>query len=86
MPVMDGIEATRIIRKSDNPKIKDIPIVALTAAIMSESHDKIEDLKINDYVLKPFKPHDLFERILKHIKGRVGITPIYLPPNPPKGG
>lgn len=68
MPVMDGIEATRIIRKSDSPKIKDIPIVALTAAIMSESHDKIEDLKINDYVLKPFKPHDLFERILKHIR------------------
>ena len=68
MPVMDGIEATRIIRKSDNPRIKNIPIVALTAAIMSESHDKIEDLNINDYVLKPFKPHDLFERILKHIR------------------
>jgi CheY-like chemotaxis protein len=68
MPVMDGIEATRIIRKSENPKIKDIPIVALTAAIMSESHDKIEDLKINDYVLKPFKPHDLFGRILKHVR------------------
>jgi PAS domain S-box-containing protein len=68
MPVMDGIEATRIIRKSENPKIKDIPIVALTAAIMSESHDKIDDLKINDYVLKPFKPHDLFERILKNIR------------------
>jgi PAS domain S-box-containing protein len=68
MPVMDGIEATRIIRKSADPRIKDIPIVALTAAIMSESHDKIEDLKINDYVLKPFKPHDLFERILKHIR------------------
>jgi PAS domain S-box-containing protein len=68
MPVMDGIEATRIIRKSDNPMIRDIPIVALTAAIMSENHDKIEDLKINDYVLKPFKPHDLFERIFKHIR------------------
>jgi CheY-like chemotaxis protein len=68
MPVMDGIEATRIIRKSDNPRIKNIPIVALTAAIMSESHDKIEDLNINDYVLKPFKPHDLFERIKKHIR------------------
>lgn len=68
MPVMDGIEATRIIRKSENPKIKNIPIVALTAAIMSESHDKIEDLNINDYVLKPFKPHDLFERILKNIR------------------
>lgn len=68
MPVMDGIEATRIIRKSENPRIKTIPIVALTAAIMSESHDKIEDLSINDYVLKPFKPHDLFERIKKHIR------------------
>jgi len=68
MPVMDGIEATRIIRKSDVPRIQSIPIVALTAAIMSESHDKIEDLKINDYVLKPFKPHDLFERIMKHIR------------------
>ncbi len=68
MPIMDGIEATRIIRKSENPRIKNIPIVALTAAIMSESHDKIDDLNINDYVLKPFKPHDLFERIRKHIR------------------
>jgi CheY-like chemotaxis protein len=68
MPVMDGIEATRIIRNSEIPKIKNIPIVALTAAIMSESHDKIDDLKINDYVLKPFKPHDLFDRIRKHIR------------------
>ncbi len=68
MPILDGIEATRIIRNSANPKIKDIPIIALTAAIMSESHDKIEDLNINDYVLKPFKPQDLYERILKHIR------------------
>ncbi len=68
MPVMDGIEAIRIIRKSEDPAVSNIPIVALTAAIMSESHDKIADLKIDDYVLKPFKPHDLFERIQKHIK------------------
>jgi CheY-like chemotaxis protein len=68
MPVMDGIEATKIIRKSENPRINSIPIVALTAAIMSENHDKIDELNINDYVLKPFKPHDLFERILKHIR------------------
>jgi CheY-like chemotaxis protein len=68
MPVMDGIEASKIIRKSENPKISTIPIVALTAAIMSESHDKIDELNIDDYVLKPFKPHDLFERILKHVR------------------
>ncbi len=68
MPVMDGIEATRMIRKSADPEIRDIPVVALTAAIMSESHDKIADLSINDYVLKPFKPHDLFDKILKNIR------------------
>jgi len=68
MPVMDGIEATRIIRSSENPAIKDIPIIALTAAIMSENYDKIDDLKINEYVLKPFKPNDLYEKILRHIK------------------
>jgi PAS domain S-box-containing protein len=68
MPVMDGIEATRMIRKSSNPEISNIPVVALTAAIMSENHDKIADLSINDYVLKPFKPHDLFDKILKNIR------------------
>ena len=68
MPILDGIEATRIIRNSDNPRIKNIPIVALTAAIMSENHDRIEGLYINDYVLKPFKPQDLYQRLLKHIK------------------
>ena len=67
MPVMDGIEATRIIRSSENEKIRKIPIVALTAAVMSETHDKIENLYINDYVLKPFKPKDLYDRIVKHI-------------------
>jgi PAS domain S-box-containing protein len=68
MPVMDGIEATRIIRNSENPRIKNIPIVALTAAIMSGNQDKIDELNINDYVLKPFRPHDLFQRIRKHIR------------------
>jgi PAS domain S-box-containing protein len=67
MPILDGIEASRIIRNSTNPKIKGIPIVALTAAIMSESHDRIEGLNINDYVLKPFKPRDLYDKIVKHI-------------------
>ena len=68
MPVMDGIEATRIIRNSDDEKISRIPIVALTAAVMSEANDKIENLAINDYVLKPFKPKDLYDRIVRNIR------------------
>ena len=68
MPVMDGIEATRIIRESPEARIRTIPVIALTAAIMSENHDKIEGLAINDYVLKPFKPRDLFDKIYKNVK------------------
>lgn len=68
MPVMDGIEATTILRRSENPRISGMPVIALTAAIMSESHDKIENLSINDYVLKPFKPRDLFEKILRNVR------------------
>ena len=68
MPVLDGVEATRLIRKSQDPRINSIPVVALTAAIMSESHDKIDDLSINDYVLKPFKPRDLFDKILRNVR------------------
>ncbi len=70
MPVMDGIEATRIIRESQESRIRSIPVIALTAAIMSENHDKIEGLAINDYVLKPFKPRDLFDKIYKNVKSR----------------
>jgi len=65
---MDGIEATRIIRNSPDEKLSSMPIVALTAAVMSEANDKIEDLVINDYVLKPFKPKDLYDRILRNIR------------------
>ncbi len=68
MPVMDGIEATRLIRSSPDKNISQIPIVALTAAVMSEAHDKIENLAINDYVLKPFKPKDLYDRIAKNVR------------------
>jgi PAS domain S-box-containing protein len=67
MPVMDGIEASQVIRASENEEIRNLPIIALTAAIMSESQDKIKGIHINDYVLKPFKPKDLYDKILKHL-------------------
>lgn len=68
MPVMDGIEASRIIRNSEDKHISSIPIIALTAALISENQERFADLLINDYVLKPFKPQDLFERITRHIR------------------
>ncbi|MCB0496789.1 MAG: response regulator [Cyclobacteriaceae bacterium] len=63
MPVMDGLEATRIIRKSfDLPK-RDIPIIAFTAnAIKGEKENYIR-LGMNDYISKPFVPDELLKII-----------------------
>ncbi len=53
MPVMDGYEATKLIRKNNDQK-KHIPIIAITAETSLESKKKCFDSGMDDYVLKPF--------------------------------
>jgi two-component system sensor histidine kinase EvgS len=62
MPVMDGIEATRIIRESATlgPK-KDIPIIALTAYAMEGDKEKFLAAGMNAYVAKPVKIDSLLQ-------------------------
>lgn len=65
MPVMDGIEATIKIRESSEERIKKLPVVALTAVAVSECEDKLTNVKFDDYILKPFKPENLYNTITK---------------------
>jgi len=59
MPVMDGYEATRQIKQlSEN-----MPIIALTAYTESESIEKAKSKGFDDYLEKPIKRAELFERI-----------------------
>jgi len=64
MPVIDGYEATRLIRSS-MPSGKTIPIVALTASLMNEVQEKIITSGMNDLILKPFNPGELYSKIVK---------------------
>lgn len=64
MPVMDGFEATQII-KSRHPQL---PIIALTADAMPETFAKTRNCGMDDYLTKPFMPEILFEKISKHYK------------------
>jgi CheY-like chemotaxis protein len=57
MPVMDGFEATKII-KEFNP---DIPIYALTANVMAEDRDKCLKAGMEGFLPKPFKIEQLKE-------------------------
>ena len=69
MPEMSGIEATKIIRESD-PAVLDckIPILALTADAFGESKQKVLEMGMNDYIVKPFNQDELYEIISKYRK------------------
>ena len=60
MPVMNGMDATVRIRETS----KTVPIIALTANSSRTEADKCKTLGMNDYMSKPFKPQELFERIM----------------------
>ena len=63
MPVMDGIEATKRIRKSEQEG-KKTPIIALTAHALRGNREDYLSAGMNDYLSKPISLSDL-ERILK---------------------
>ena len=66
MPEMDGLEATRIIRKRElSSQKQQTPIVALTANAMKEDYQRCLDAGMNDYLTKPFQPHGLATKLAK---------------------
>lgn len=60
MPVMDGVEATKIIKK----EYPELPIVALTAHVLQGEMENLLSVGFNDYLPKPVPIHEL-ERIIK---------------------
>jgi len=62
MPVMDGYEATRVIREID----KDIPIIAITANAMKEDIKKSARFGMNSHINKPIEVEELYGIILKY--------------------
>ncbi|MBS4069130.1 MAG: response regulator [Sulfurimonas sp.] len=63
MPVMDGYEATRIIREID----KEIPIIALTANAMVEEIEKTKKAGMNEHLIKPINIENFFATLSKYI-------------------
>lgn len=68
MPVMDGYEATSIIRELDDPVKSKLPIIALTAAALKEVKEQVYDCGMDDFVTKPFNPADLQKAMVALIK------------------
>lgn len=65
MPIMDGFEATRIIREIENREnLKRTTIVAFTANAMKGDDEICLKADMDDHIAKPVKPHDLEKTLL----------------------
>ena len=68
MPSMDGYEVTMKIRKLQDKKKAEIPIIAMTANAFSEDKAKALDAGMNDHVAKPVDMDILIATMLKFIR------------------
>jgi CheY-like chemotaxis protein len=68
MPIMGGLEAAGIIRTFTDPYFQKLPIIALTASMLSNQMGQIENAGMNDYILKPFDPTTLHLKLSKYQK------------------
>ena len=70
MPVMDGYEATRAIRRSGHARAADIPVIAMTANAFAGDVRRCLNAGMNAHIAKPIEPGKLFELLWKHTRGR----------------
>ncbi|RYY36156.1 MAG: response regulator [Sphingobacteriaceae bacterium] len=70
MPEMDGYQTTMAIRELDGDKYQKLPIIALTASAMLDIKDKAYTVGMNDYISKPFNPHDLHKKIAQYSRAK----------------
>jgi two-component system, cell cycle response regulator DivK len=70
MPEMDGLTATKQLRQ--NPALKDVPIVALTANIMRDVLAEVMDAGCDGFITKPITVDEFPDQVLKFVsQGRV---------------
>lgn len=66
MPVMDGVEAAKVIRSMDDPHGKTIPILAITANAFESDMKKCKDAGMNEHLSKPIDIQKLLEALSKY--------------------
>jgi len=72
MPVMDGYQASRIIRSK--PIYDDLPIIAMTANVMAEDKERCQSCGMNDHIGKPIEWNQFFQTISRYIEPSMHST------------
>ena len=68
MPVMDGLAATRQIRRLPNGR--EVPILAITANTFDDDRKRCKEARMNDFIAKPVAPEHLFSTLNKWLSQR----------------
>jgi CheY-like chemotaxis protein len=74
MPVMDGIEATALIRQNVANRIAHVPVFGLTANVNSLDLGRFKAAGLNDVMLKPFEPVELCQRVENLLLARGDVS------------
>ena len=70
MPIMDGLTATKEIRKLERPDAKYIPIIAMTANVFDEDVENSINAGMNAHLNKPIEPEILYAKLMELILKR----------------
>jgi PAS domain S-box-containing protein len=65
MPVLDGFAATRALRRQ--PRLQDLPVIAMTANAMVGDRDKVLAAGMNDHIAKPIKVEEMFATLARWV-------------------
>ncbi len=68
MPVMDGYEATRVLRALDRPDAAAVPVIAMTGDAFEEDVRCAHEAGMDDHLTKPIDSERLFAVLREHIK------------------
>jgi signal transduction histidine kinase/ActR/RegA family two-component response regulator len=72
MPVLDGLEATRILR--GNPRWNDLPIIAMTAHAMTGDRERCLAAGMSGYISKPIQPANLISMVDQYLTAPAGAA------------
>jgi signal transduction histidine kinase/CheY-like chemotaxis protein len=78
MPVMDGMEAAQEIR--NDPTLKDKVLIAVSASVLS-NRERAREVGFDDFIGKPFRASEVFDKIKHHLKVRYTTSAQEVPPD-----
>jgi len=77
MPIMDGFETARHIRTLEHSRgCAPVPIIAMTAHALKGDREKCISVGMDDYIPKPFNPHQLQAMLIKHLQANPPTMPL----------